>query len=246
MNDQIESAVIWALGIATDNSHGYDQAHRWGPDYDCSSLVISAFEHASVPVKSKGAIFTGNMVEVFKACGFEDVTDQINLATGAGLQRGDVLIRHNYKTGDGHTAIALGDGRIVHASGNEWGGATGGTPGDQTGLEICIRSYYNSAPHWDIVLRYASGETSPSVTAKPAPVLVALPEIYESCTGPAVEMLQHSLNFRLRGVSNFAPLDEDGEAGPLTCNAIELFQRLNSLTPDRIAGQQTLRELYGK
>lgn len=56
MNDQIGSAVIWALAIANDNSHGYDQAHRWGIDYDCSSLVISAFEHAGVPVKSKGAI----------------------------------------------------------------------------------------------------------------------------------------------------------------------------------------------
>ena len=39
---KIEKAVTWALAIANDNTHGYDQQYRWGPDYDCSSLIISA------------------------------------------------------------------------------------------------------------------------------------------------------------------------------------------------------------
>ena len=42
MATKIDKAVTWAVGIANDNSHGYDQADRWGPDYDCSSLVIQA------------------------------------------------------------------------------------------------------------------------------------------------------------------------------------------------------------
>ena len=29
----------WALQIANDDSHGYSQCNRTGPDYDCSSLV---------------------------------------------------------------------------------------------------------------------------------------------------------------------------------------------------------------
>lgn len=37
---KIEKAVTWALAIANDNTHGYDQQYRWGPDYDCSSLII--------------------------------------------------------------------------------------------------------------------------------------------------------------------------------------------------------------
>ena len=37
-----EKAVTWAIRIANDPAHGYDQDNRWGPDYDCSSLVISA------------------------------------------------------------------------------------------------------------------------------------------------------------------------------------------------------------
>ena len=42
----VESAVQWAIGIANDNSHGYDQGSRWGPDYDCSSLLITAYQQA--------------------------------------------------------------------------------------------------------------------------------------------------------------------------------------------------------
>ena len=38
-----EKAVTWAIRIANDPAHGYDQDNRWGPDYDCSSLVISAW-----------------------------------------------------------------------------------------------------------------------------------------------------------------------------------------------------------
>ena len=41
---KIEKAVTWALAIANDNTHGYDQQYRWGPDYDCSSLIISAWQ----------------------------------------------------------------------------------------------------------------------------------------------------------------------------------------------------------
>ena len=71
-------AVLFALDIANDNSHGYDQVNRWGsPDYDCSSLVITAYDKAGVPVKSKGATYTGNMREAFKKCGFVEVSDMV-------------------------------------------------------------------------------------------------------------------------------------------------------------------------
>ena len=55
----VESAISWAVSIANDNSHGYSQINRWGPDYDCSSLVISAFRNAGVDVGA--ATYTGNM-----------------------------------------------------------------------------------------------------------------------------------------------------------------------------------------
>ena len=30
---KIESATQWMINLANDDSHGYDQANRWGPDY---------------------------------------------------------------------------------------------------------------------------------------------------------------------------------------------------------------------
>lgn len=145
----IEKAVAWALQIAQDPAHGYDQTHRWGPDYDCSAFLITAWQQAGVPVKTAGATYTGNMAPVFLSCGFEDVTAEINLNTGAGLQRGDVLLNVRH-----HTAMSIGGGQIVHASINESGRATGGKTGDQTGREICVRSYYKYSKGWDRVLRY--------------------------------------------------------------------------------------------
>lgn len=149
-----EKAIQWMEQTARDNSHGYDQRYRWGEkgDYDCSSAVISAWQNAGVPVKTNGATYTGNMKPVFLRCGFKDITSSVNLATGAGLQRGDVLLNTTH-----HTAMYCGNGKLVNASINEKGGAVGGVPGDQTGREFVIRSYYNYP--WDCVLRYPDTTT---------------------------------------------------------------------------------------
>lgn len=156
---KIEKATQWMIDLANNPKHGYDQDNRWGPDYYCSSAVISAWQAAGVPVKSKGASYTGNMKSVFISCGFKDVRSSINLSNGSGLKRGDVLL--NTVT---HTAMYIGNGQIVHASINENGTTTGGKTGDQTGKEICIRSYYNK--NWDCVLRYMNDDSS--VTPPPS------------------------------------------------------------------------------
>lgn len=156
---KIENATQWMINLANDNSHGYDQTYRWGEygDYDCSSAVITAWQTAGVSVKSNGATYTGNMKSVFLKCGFSDVTSSVVLSNGSGLQRGDVLLNVS-----SHTAMFIGSGQIVHASINENGGTTGGKAGDQTGKEICIRSYYNKP--WDCILRYNEGSSNSSNT----------------------------------------------------------------------------------
>lgn len=153
--EAIESAVQWALAIAADDTHGYDQSGRWGPDYDCSSLVISAYQQAGINVKDAGASYTGNMYDAFISCGFEDVTSQVTLGTGDGTIRGDVLL----KAGS-HTAMSIGSGQVVQASINELGGVTGGQTGDQTGKEIWVTNYYNFP--WDYVLRLPGGSAGGS------------------------------------------------------------------------------------
>ena len=147
-----EKAVEWALKVAEDNTHGYDQGSRWGPDYDCSSLVISAYKAAGVPLD---CTYTGNMRSDMLSHGFTLVAN-VNLKTGAGLLPGDVLLNETH-----HTAMYIGDGKVVHAAGNEYGKATGGKAGDQTGKEICVTGYFNFP--WDCVLRYVQNDAQEDI-----------------------------------------------------------------------------------
>lgn len=153
-----EKAIRQMETWANDNSHGYDQDNRWGPDYDCSSAVIQSWENAGVPVKTKGATYTGDMRAVFLSCGFEDVTSKVNMAAGTGLLRGDVLLNTVH-----HTAMYCGNGKEVEASINEKGTAHSGKTGDQTGKEFLIRSYRNYP--WNCVLRYKEKTSASSTTS---------------------------------------------------------------------------------
>ena len=54
--------------------------------------------------------------------------EKASATVGSVLKAGDVLLNEAH-----HTAMYIGNGQIVHASGNEHGGATGGLSGDQTG-----------------------------------------------------------------------------------------------------------------
>jgi len=143
----IETAVNWAIGIANDNSHGYDQGGRDGPNYDCSSLLSWAYHNAGLNTRPGYTPATGSMYSVFTNAGFVDVTSQVSLSRGDGMQRGDILL----KPGN-HTAMHIGNGQLVEASQNEHGGITGGASGDQTGKEIWVHGYYNFP--WTYVLRY--------------------------------------------------------------------------------------------
>lgn len=141
-NADVESAVKWAEGIAADDSHGYDQAHRGGPDYDCSSLVCHAFAQAGFDVNPMGTTMT--MQAAFVGVGF---TWHAGDPSASQLQRGDIVLAIGR-----HTELYVGDGQLVGAHINEFGGTRGGQTGDQTGGEISVTGYY-SFP-WSGFLRY--------------------------------------------------------------------------------------------
>lgn len=215
VQQRIDKAINWMEDTARDDRHGYCQDHRWGEDgdYDCSSAVITAWEQAGVPVKSKGATYTGNMLSVFTANGFVDVTAQVNRSTGAGLKRGDVLLNTVH-----HTAMYCGDGKEVEASINEKGTAHGGTPGDQTGKEFLIRTYRNYP--WTNVLRYIGGNSATATTKNYL-------EIGDS--GAAVKTMQLML---IECGYSCGTAGADGEFGSGTDAALRKFQKDNSLVVD--------------
>ena len=220
---------------ANDPAHGYDQEYRWGErgDYDCSSAVISAWKAAGIDLH---CTYTGNMKDDFIKHGFEVVTHEVNLTTGNGLLRGDVLLNEVH-----HTAMYIGEGMEVEASINEKGGATGGQPGDQTGREILIRAYRNYP--WDCVLRYRGTgkevvEPTPkekvkSVKANKIPV----PYVQIGCTGAMVAMLQEALN------QLGYDLDVDGEFGMLTDSAVKDYQKKRGITVSGLCGVSTFRQV---
>ena len=136
----IEQYVIWAINIAKNNKHGYSQKNRWGPNYDCSSLVVSALQSAGF--QTGGAVWTGNLKSELTKYGFAWYTDFTQ------LQRGDILLVHNNSRQ--HTEIYIGSGKTVGAHSSETGGIHGIT-GDQTGSEISVAPYYSI---WQGYLRY--------------------------------------------------------------------------------------------
>ena len=147
-NSVVDKAIEWALRIANDNSHGYSNSIRWGPHYDCSSFVLSAYYQAGLPIfkgnESKWGT-TETMYSQLTKVGFVDVTSRVNIDSGEGLMKGDVVLKKNYGNTYGHTAIVVSPGTLVHAGSSKTG--------------ILTRSYYNgysssNPKKWQYVLRY--------------------------------------------------------------------------------------------
>ena len=139
-NADVEAFVQWCENVARDNSHGYDQANRNGPDYDCSSLIWWGLHNAGFDVGTY-AFNTDMMPSVLTSAGFVQVPKDVST-----MQRGDILLK------SGHTELYIGQQQRLGAHSNEFGGIVGGRTGDQTGNEISITPYYDTG--WTSVWRY--------------------------------------------------------------------------------------------
>ena len=233
---RIELATSLIEEIAEDDSYGYSQVNRWGPDYDCSSLVIQCWQNAGVPVKQMGATYTGDMYSVFLKCGFRDVTHQITLSSGDGLQRGDVLLNVS-----SHTAMSVGDGKIAHARSSEGNS----DEGDANGREIVTGQSYWNYP-WDYVLRFTedvygnnvviqetavANEQTPCDTDTKFNYINLQNGSGLNCPMAIVKVLQLLLS--LQGFNT----DADGEFGPNTETQVKRYQRWRRLEENGIVDE---------
>ncbi len=151
IDGRVEQAVQTAIAIANDNSHGYSQTSRQGPDYDCSSLVYYAFSSAGFSF-SPTWFNTRTMGSALTNAGFVELTN-IDLSNSNSLQRGDILWK------SGHTEIYIGNNQLVGAHSDRGYPQTG----DQPGNEISVENYYYKGSNgtvWTKVYRYGGADTS--------------------------------------------------------------------------------------
>lgn len=172
LNSNANAIAEVAEAIAKDDSHGYDQSAREGNgtvdtvmtdhfgdvevpggDMDCASMVDVVLDAVGVTKTPGQPYSTREEEEALLAAGFTKFPyDPDN------VQRGDVLFRDYYDAdGDlqGHTGIALGDGKQADAShGDGYLGITG-TEGDQDGTEVLVRDLQDD---WEYVFRPPAGQ----------------------------------------------------------------------------------------
>ena len=141
----LEKMVNQMIDWCNDDSHGYSQYHRYGPDYDCSSAVIEALKRAGWDMG--GALTTDHIRAPLVRQGWAWLPPDVP------KERGDILLSEEY-----HVAVYIGDGLLAEFAIDENGGIAGNTPGDQTGTEAYIHGYYDYP--WDGVLRYAGKSES--------------------------------------------------------------------------------------
>ena len=141
----INAAVAWAIATANDNTHGYSQQNRLGPDYDCSSFVAAALIAGGFSVPPY--MYTGIEYNVLIAAGFQTVP------LGTPRLKGDIFMWDGPNNA-GHTCICINSDYVVEAYGDYGHPETG----DQTGLEITINPF-DTGTAWQYQFRYpgASG-----------------------------------------------------------------------------------------
>lgn len=132
-------SVRWAINTANDDSHGYSQVNRTGPDYDCSSFVTEALLQGnfqlfdgSTPITSCGQVSTSNIESVLSSSGF----------TQKGLDNpsiGDIYFWDG-SGNQGHAFICISSSMIAEAASDRGHPETG----DQTGTEVWVTNIRSS------------------------------------------------------------------------------------------------------
>jgi len=126
-----------------DDSHGYSQANRWGPDFDCSSLMIQCANEAGYDVPT-GWGNTATMAETFRKAGWSVVPFDGILSD---CEPGCIALHQG-----NHTEAFVDWNTFGGAHIDENGDIVGLQSGDQTGNEISICPAYIPSYGWDYIL----------------------------------------------------------------------------------------------
>lgn len=220
----IDKSIRWIKSIAEDDSHGYSQYHRYGPDYDCSSLVTAALIAGGADIPK--TLTTYDMLSYLLKAGYVKTSD-------SSLKKGDIFLSINH-----HVIMCIDDSRIATATSDENGGKIGKIPGDQTGREIYIRKFYTPSYGWDYHLRYTGKEENTKGCCDVE--LKILKKGDKDNQVKTCQIILKALGFK--GADNKV-LALDGSFGKNTDSAVRAFQKKNSLECDGVVGPVTWSKL---
>lgn len=213
---KVDTYTDFMIEIANDDSHGYSQINRNGnPDYDCSSLLAHALRKAGFNVNVNST--TRNLYEQLKRCGFTSCNRP--------FRKGDIHLAVGH-----HVCVSTDSEHIVHASIDERGTKKGRKAGDQTGKEICIRTYYTPSYGWSFHLRYTDNKGSAGYTMN------LLKRGSSSNDVTVFEILMTKLGYYTGRI--------DTKYGKGCVNACENFQTAYKLTVDGECGKNTWNKLF--
>lgn len=229
----INKSIEWIKNIASDPKHGYSQYRRYGPDYDCSSLITTALRIGGADIPYN--LTTYNMKSYLEKIGYRSI------AISEKRQPGDIFLSVNH-----HVVMCVSRLNIVHASIDENGSIVGKKSGDQTGKEICIRSFYTPSYGWNYHFRYFGESQDNKESGGVNMVLKILRKGMKDI--PEIKTLQILLKAKGYKGSNNKVLDIDGSFGSNTDYAVRNFQKKNSdngeaLEVDGIVGFHTWNSL---
>ncbi len=149
LDPKVEAMVAWAIEIAEDDSHGYSQNNRYGPDYDCTSFVCTALLEGGFQLER--FLSPRGMVRELPSLGFA-----VYRKGETEPRRGDILVELGV-----HAEISLGDGCCVGAH-QDYGHSR---TGDRSGKEIECRTpdgdsrcWFCKKAQYDYILRYEALE----------------------------------------------------------------------------------------
>lgn len=137
-----KALVSFVRDWCADDSHGYSQTDRWGPDCDCSSLMYMAAINAGYRVPESGTRYTGTMRKDFEKAGFAVQPFNGDLWS---YPEGAIYLNEC-----AHTEMDLGNyfgGAHVDENGNVSGGQTG----DQSGNEVSLCEKYDYPWEWVLI-----------------------------------------------------------------------------------------------
>ncbi|MBR1591431.1 MAG: RICIN domain-containing protein [Ruminococcus sp.] len=235
LDPKIEEAVQWVLDIAADETHGYSQASRDGPDYDCSSLIYHALENVGIHT-SDFTFRTYDMHALLIPAGFSYIP-WTTLKDVSSLQRGDILWRWE------HTELYIGDALEVGAHSDTPSSSypRRSTATGDLGDEISITPFYAG---WTGIFRYnedGEPQQNDDELGIPYPRPVNFPIMIKDCEGIYVQWLQYALN-NILGYST-GSYGVDGEFGSATDTAVKKFQSDNGLIVDGEVGEDTIGKI---